>query len=44
MMNTPPPAWLERLGIVAGVITVVLVLGMFGLFAMAHVALNGAPL
>lgn len=39
-----PPAWLEKLAIAGGVITVVMLLGMFGLLTLAHVALNGAPL
>lgn len=35
---------LERFAVAGGVITLLILLGVFILFAMAYVALNGAPL
>ncbi len=43
MMKTPP-TWQEKLETTGGVIALLIVLGLFVLFVMAYVALNGAPL
>ena len=39
-----PPTWFAKMEAAGGVIAILVVLGLFVLFAMGYVALNGAPL